>query len=155
MAPWTAGSGTKYQGLISYVCVCVCVCVFVCQDFPSSFAMTCGQHVESSRRFCFMDRDYRYKLVANQIPHNAELAPVPFSGRKFLPNRDPKQHFFPLYEFEAVGLKSHYPVLPDSPRSLVMAPLGVFRRFLKLYIVTVIIQMKFYFFKIFIKEENF
>ena len=41
--------------------------------YPTSLGMTCGQHVESPIRRCFLDRDYCYKLIVIRIPHNAEL----------------------------------------------------------------------------------
>ena len=85
------------------VCLCVCRGVLAfgftytsaeAKDYPASSGVRCGQHVESPSRCCFLDRYYRYKWIAIQIPHNTELAPIPFSGRKFLPKRDSKQRLF-------------------------------------------------------------
>ena len=36
---------------------------------------------------CFLDRNFRYKSVATQIPHDAQFAPIPYTGRKILPHR--------------------------------------------------------------------
>ena len=117
------------------VCVCVCVCLSMCmseflapgftstsaeaKDYSATLGVMYGQHVESLSRCCIMDRVYLYKWVAIQIPHIVELAPIPFSSRKFLPNRNSKQCLFPLYELVAVRIKSHYPVVPVSYGSVV------------------------------------
>ena len=48
----------------------------------------------SARRFpvvSFLDWNYRYKSVATQIPRNGELAPIPYTGRKFLPHQGSNQ----------------------------------------------------------------
>ena len=42
--------------------------------------MTYDQHVVVG----FPDQDYRYKSVAIEIPHDSGLAPIPYTGRKFL-----------------------------------------------------------------------
>jgi hypothetical protein len=48
---------------------------------PASLGVTCGQHVESPAVVCFLDHNYYYKLVAAQIPHDAELTPIPYTGQ--------------------------------------------------------------------------
>ena len=45
-----------------------------------------GQHVESPALIAFLVRVYCYKLVARRIHRNANLPPVPYCDRKFLPN---------------------------------------------------------------------
>ena len=37
---------------------------------------------------CFRGMDECHKTVAAQIPHDARLAPIPFTGRKSLPTSD-------------------------------------------------------------------
>ena len=40
--------------------------------------------LHGGRNAGFLDRDYRYKSVPTQIPHNFGLALVPYTGRKLL-----------------------------------------------------------------------
>ena len=71
--------------------------------------------------FFFLDRDYRYKWIVIQIPHNAELVPILFSGRKFLPNRDSKMRLERRlgYETEERRLYAHACRLRPQRTSLV------------------------------------
>ena len=48
-----------------------------------SLGMTCDQHLVSTAVIDFLERNYRYKSIANQIPHDAGLATVPYTGRKY------------------------------------------------------------------------
>ena len=56
-------------------------------DHPASL----GRHVVSISCFPavvgFLDDDYRYESVVTQISHDAGLAPISYTGRKFLPYR--------------------------------------------------------------------
>ena len=57
------------------------------QAHPTSLGWTCGQPVESFSRCWFSNRDFRYKSVLTQIPHDVALAPIPSISRKFFPPR--------------------------------------------------------------------
>ena len=46
-------------------------------DHPVSLEVTCGQHVGSPAVVGFLDKNYRYKSIANQNPHEPMLAPFP------------------------------------------------------------------------------
>ena len=53
-------------------------------DHPDSLRVTYGE---------FIERNYRYKSAA-QIPHNAELVPVLYTGRKIFPYKKPTERCF-------------------------------------------------------------
>ena len=57
-------------------------------DHPASLRSTCGQYIESSVYFGFLDRDYCYKSVAIRIPHDDVLAMIPYTGQKSFRNGD-------------------------------------------------------------------
>jgi hypothetical protein len=46
-----------------------------------------GELVAPSVVVGFLDRDYRYKSVATQIPHDTWLIPIPYTGQKLIPHR--------------------------------------------------------------------
>ena len=46
------------------------------EGHPASLRVTCSHYVESSTVIVFLDRNYRYKSVATQIPHNYGLEPI-------------------------------------------------------------------------------
>jgi hypothetical protein len=54
-------------------------------DHPANLRATCNQHVDPSAVVGFIDRNYRYKSVANQILYGGGSATIPYNGRKFLP----------------------------------------------------------------------
>ena len=41
------------------------------KDHPARLIVACGQQVDHPTIFSFLDRNYRYKSIAAQIPHNA------------------------------------------------------------------------------------
>ena len=43
----------------------------------------------------FLDRDYRFKSVATQIPHEAGFAAISYTGRKLFLHRRSNQHLIP------------------------------------------------------------
>ena len=49
------------------------------KDHLANLGLMCGQHVEFPS-LGFLDQDYSYKSVVNQIPHNAGLALVHVAG---------------------------------------------------------------------------
>ena len=46
-------------------------------DHPASLGVMCRRHVESPAVFYFIERDYFYKSVATQIPHDFVFEPIP------------------------------------------------------------------------------
>ena len=69
--------------------------MFICpqievNDHPASLGVTC-QRFQSLVVVDFLDRDYRYKLITNQISHDAGLTPIPYISRKILPQRGSNQ----------------------------------------------------------------
>ena len=50
--------------------------------------VTCGQKIELSAVFGFIDLNYRDKSVATQISQEASLAPIPYAGEKGDPTGD-------------------------------------------------------------------
>ena len=59
------------------------------KDHPASLAVTFDQHFKSPNR-C-LDWNKRYRSVAIQIPYDAGLSPISYTGRKFTlpPGNDP------------------------------------------------------------------
>jgi hypothetical protein len=47
------------------------------KDNPVSLETMCGQHVDPPNVVDFLDRDYYYKQVATEIPHDAGLEAIP------------------------------------------------------------------------------
>ena len=60
-----------------------------------------------------VDRDYYYKSVVNQIPHDARLAPISYSCRKFLPNQGSNLRRIP-YESKTLCSETACPKSPDE-----------------------------------------
>ena len=58
------------------------------KNYPAGLGVNCGQHVDSLAIVGFLDRDYRYRSVSTQIPHDAGLAPITYTGWKFVPIRN-------------------------------------------------------------------
>ena len=54
------------------------------KDHPASLEVMCGQHIKFPTIIYFLDQDYRYQKIAMQVPHDSALAPIPYSGQKFL-----------------------------------------------------------------------
>ena len=57
-------------------------------DHPARLGQTCGQNVEPKPTDVPLDRNFRYKSVNTQIPHDDGLASIPYTGRKLLPTGD-------------------------------------------------------------------
>ena len=56
-------------------------------DRSFSLGVICAQHVESPIVYVsVIGSNYRYKSVTGIILHDADLAPIPFTGRKFFPH---------------------------------------------------------------------
>ena len=58
------------------------------EDHPTSIEGTCGKQANPLDVVGFLDRHYGYKSVATQIPHNAWLASIPYTGTESVPHRD-------------------------------------------------------------------
>ena len=57
------------------------------KDNPVSLETMCGQHVDPPNVVDFLDRDYYYKQVATEIPHDAGLEAIPHDIWKNLSDR--------------------------------------------------------------------
>jgi hypothetical protein len=53
----------------------------------------------------FLDWDYCYTSVANQIPHESGLAQIPYTDKKYLPHWKSNQCCIPRIEIKASGFK--------------------------------------------------
>ena len=49
----------------------------------------------------FLRQNYRHKSEGTLISCDAGWAPIPYNGRKFLPNLGAKKHLFLYYDFRA------------------------------------------------------
>ena len=54
-------------------------------DHPASSGVAVVSTLNHPAVVDFVERNYRYKSVTTQIPHDAGLVPIPFTGRRFLP----------------------------------------------------------------------
>jgi hypothetical protein len=75
---------------------------------PVSLEMTCGQHVQSLSRYYHSIWVYHKISVATKVVYDALLAPIPYTGQKFLSHRRSKQRRFPKYEFKAWQMARTY-----------------------------------------------
>jgi hypothetical protein len=51
---------------------------------PDILGLTCGQHIGTPDIVGFLDRVCRCKSIAIQIPQDAWLTPIPYTGGKLL-----------------------------------------------------------------------
>ena len=65
-------------------------------DHPTILEVTCDQHVDlSASRIWRSKSELPLQMSDYPISHDAELALIPFTGRKSLPHKESKQHLIP------------------------------------------------------------
>ena len=61
------------------------------KDHEVSLGLTYGQLVDPPTIYSFLDQNYHYKWLAIQISHDAGLAPIQYTGQKFLSRQGSNQ----------------------------------------------------------------